>query len=96
MYHSLLFSNPRRAKQSSFSRSTNERRSPESCSSFRSSEEPYAGFATIAFKCLGRARLGVLPVGSPLALALAHVGVVGPTHKLGRAVPGSFSTQDYQ
>ena len=36
--HSLVSSNPRRTKQSfSLSRSTNERRGPESCSSFRSS-----------------------------------------------------------
>jgi hypothetical protein len=74
--HSLVSSNPRRTKQSfSLSRSTNERRGPESCSSFRSSEEPYAGFATVAFGCLRSARLGVLPVGSSRAPAVARVGV---------------------
>jgi hypothetical protein len=32
-------------------RSTEERRSPESCSSFRSSEEPHAGLTTVVLGC---------------------------------------------
>ncbi len=49
------------------------------CSSFRSSEEPHAGFTTVVLGCLTRASLGVLPVGCLRALAVARVGVVGPT-----------------
>jgi hypothetical protein len=85
--HSLVSSNPRRTKQfSSLSRSTNERRSPESCSSFRSSEETHAGFATVALGGLRRARLGVLPVGSSRAPVVARVGVVGPTRATRQSV----------
>ena len=32
-------------------RSTEERRSPESCSSFRSREQPHAGFITVVLGC---------------------------------------------
>jgi hypothetical protein len=48
--------------------------SPESCSSFGLSEEPYAGFATVAFGCVRRAGFGVLAVGSSRDLAVARVG----------------------
>src|SRR5271166_903702 len=48
------------------------------CSSFRSSEEPHAGFTTVVLGCLTRASLGVLPIGCLRALAVARVGVVGP------------------
>jgi hypothetical protein len=48
------------------------------CSSFRSSEEPHAGFTTVVLGCLTRASLGMLPVGCLRALAVARVGVVGP------------------
>ena len=41
-----------------------ERRSPESCSSSRSSEEPHAGFTTVVHGCLRSASLGVLSIGS--------------------------------
>ena len=53
------------------------------CSSFRSSEEPHAGFTTVVLGCLTRASLGVLPVGCLRALAVARVGVVGPTRARG-------------
>jgi len=40
------------APSSSLSRYIKERRSPESCSSFRSSEVPRAGFTTVVLGCL--------------------------------------------
>jgi len=50
---SLVSPHRRRAKPyPSVFRSTEERRSPESCSSFRSSEEPHGGFTTIVLGCL--------------------------------------------
>ena len=48
------------------------------CSSFRSSEEPHAGFTTVVLGSLTLASLGVLPVGCLRALVVARVGVVGP------------------
>jgi len=58
----LVSSHPRRTKpSSSMSRSTKERRNPESCSSFRSIEEPHAGFATVVLGRLTWASLQVAP-----------------------------------
>ena len=72
---SLVSSNPRRTKSSSsLSRSTKERRSPESCSSFRSSEEPHAGFTTVVLGCLTRASLGG-SLSVPCAPWLWHASV---------------------
>jgi hypothetical protein len=48
------------------------------CSSFRSSEEPHAGFTTVVLGSLTLASFGVLPVGCLRALVVARVGVVGP------------------
>ena len=65
---------PRVKPSSSLSRSTKEPRSPESCSSFRSSEEPHPGFTTVVLGRPTRASLGVLRVSS-LRPWLWRVGV---------------------
>ncbi len=76
---SLVSPHRKRTKPSpSLFRSTEERRTAEACSSFRSREQPHAGLTTVVLGRQTSASLKVLPLGSLRGQAVARVGVVGP------------------
>jgi hypothetical protein len=83
---SLVSPHRKRTKPSlSLFRSTEERRSPESCSSFRSREQTYAGFTTVVLGSRTRATLGALPLGSLRARLWRASVSIRPTRAKGVA-----------
>ena len=79
VFPSLVSSHRRRAKPSlSLCRSSEERRGPESCFSFRSGEEPPCTVYDCRPWLAKMSQLGGVFVLVPCALGIARVGVVGP------------------